>query len=29
MHAGLDYFEMKPQKNPHTGAIDFKVCKRQ
>ncbi len=27
MHAGHDNFEMKPQKNPHTGAIDFKVCK--
>ncbi len=27
MQAGRDNFEMKTQKNPHTGAIDFKVCK--
>ena len=26
MQAGHDNFEMKTQKNPHTGTIDFKVC---
>ena len=27
MHVDHNNFEMKTQKNPHTGAIDFKVCK--